>query len=86
MEFLHHLMALDGLNTSLHVFCRIDVSIFVSKDRKVSLFVNEVERGITTCLWNSPNSGSVAAGRVGTDMAWPLACWILEQKKILGIN
>jgi hypothetical protein len=80
---LEHLKDYDGANSGLRVFCRIDVGIFVDEDKRVMLFVNEIERGLTTCLWC--NSGPSAAGNVGSDMAWPLACWILDEKRRLGV-
>ena len=84
MDFLNHLAALDGPNSSLLVFCRVDLSIFVDEHNKVSWFVNEVERGSTTCLWGQ--LGPSVVGRVGSDMAWPLANWILKEKERLGIR
>jgi hypothetical protein len=83
-DFLKRLVSRDGENSSLCVFCRVDVSVFVDKDKKVSLFVNEVERGITTCLFGS--TGSSVVGHVGSDLAWPLAGWILEEQRRLGVN
>lgn len=82
-EFLKHLVALDGENSDLSTFCRIDMSIYVDEDKTVQFFVNEVERGITTCLWTQDGSGPI--GRIGTDLAWPLARWIVERKKNLQI-
>lgn len=84
MEFLDSLITLDGPNSSLCVFCRVDVSIFVDESKKVSLYVNEVERGITTSLYS--NSGPSTAGHIGSDVAWPLARWITEEKLKLGIR
>lgn len=57
------------------------MSVFVDKNKKVSLFFNEVERGITTSLWGNWVSSTI--GHVGSDMTWPLACWILKEKKRL---
>lgn len=82
-NFLGRLTALDGANSSLHVFCRVDISVFINEQKKVTLFVNEVERGSTTCLWSS--SGTSTVGQVGLDMAWPLAGWIVDEKVRLGI-
>jgi hypothetical protein len=76
-EFLRQLAEKDGPNSSLQVFCRIDISVIV-KSGTVSLFVNEVERGIRTSLWGKGND--TAVGQVGSDMAYPLACWIRAQK------
>ena len=83
-EFLEKLARRDGENSGLRVFCRVDVSVFVDEDQRVSLFVNEVERGITTCLFTG--SGPSVVGLVGTDLAWPLASWILTQKERLEVN
>lgn len=80
-DFLSRLIALEGENSSLSVFCRVDMSIFVDRDRKVSYFVNEVERGITTCLW--VGDGPSAAGHIGADISWPLAGWINAKKRRL---
>lgn len=77
-DFLAKLMLTDGENTSLRVFCRVDMSIYVDEGKKVWFFVNEVERGISTCLWVA--SGPSAAGHIGSDMAWPLARWIKSEK------
>lgn len=77
-DFLSRLVALEGEISSLSVFCRVDMSIFVGPDRRVSYFVNEVERGITTCLWVSDGPG--VAGHIGADLAWPLAVWINAKK------
>ena len=76
-QFLKHLAALDGENSSLLVFCRVDMSVYIDEEKRVSFYINEVERGITTCLW--VGSGASAAGHVGSDIAWPLACWIAEE-------
>ena len=83
MEFLAHPQELNGKNSTLGVFCRVDVGIFANKNRRVSIFVNEVERGITTCLWVIDGTGS-EAGLVGTDMAYPLAKWITEEQLRIG--
>ena len=83
LDFLGRLTALDGENSSLSVFCRVDMSVFVDDHRRVSLFVNEVERGITTCLW--AGSGPSAVGHIGSELAWALALWIIEERKRLGV-
>lgn len=84
VDFLKRLVSRDGENSSLVVFCRVDVSIFVDENKKVSFFVNEVERGITTCLFGS--TGSSMVGVVGSDLAWPFARWMSEEGKRLGLN
>ena len=84
MDFINRLAALDGLNSSLLVFCRVDLSIFVDEGNKVSWFVNEVERGATTCLWGE--QGSSLIGRIGADLAWPLTTWILAEKERRNIS
>jgi hypothetical protein len=84
VDFLKRLASRDGENSSLLVFCRVDVSVFVGKDKKVSFFVNEVERGITTCLFGA--TGSSMVGHIGSDLAWPFARWISEEEKRLGVN
>jgi len=84
VDFLNRLAVLDGANSSLRVFCRVDVSVFVDEKKKVSFYVNEVERGLTTCLWSGQGASTV--GHVGTDLAWPLACWIQGEKKRLSRN
>ena len=48
--FLKQLKIQDGPNSSLQVFCRVDVGILSKPQKKASYFVNEVERGITTSL------------------------------------
>ena len=83
-EFLKRLADRDGQNSTLQVFCRVDVSVFVDQDKKVSFFVNEVERGMTTSLFSS--AGPSAVGQVGSDISWPLASWISKEKIRLGIN
>lgn len=83
-EFLKHLIDRDGQNSSLGIFCRVDVSVFIDKDNKATFFVNEVERGMTTSLFSSNGTGMV--GQVGSDLSWPLASWITEEKKRLGIS
>jgi hypothetical protein len=40
-----------GGKSSLTVFARIDVGIYIDKEGKASYFVNEVERTGTTSLW-----------------------------------
>jgi hypothetical protein len=84
VDFLGRLIRRDGQNTTLGVFCRVDVSIFVDNDKRVAFFVNEVERGMTTCLFGLP--GPAVVGRVGSDLAWPLACWIIAEKARLHID
>lgn len=80
--FLRHLMDLDGPNSSLRVFCRVDIGIFVDRAQEASYFVNEVERGITTSLW--ANSGTDVVGRVGASMVEPLKRWIAAEKLRVG--
>jgi hypothetical protein len=77
-DFLDRLIQHEGNSSNLDVFCRVDLSVHVDSNRKVSFFVNEVERGIATCLW--VGNGASTAGHVGTDLAWPLACWIGKEK------
>jgi len=43
--FQRRLMDFDGHNTSLRVFCRVDVGVSIDPGGKASYFVNEVERG-----------------------------------------
>ena len=83
-KFVDHLAADKGKDSSLHVFCWVEASVFVDEEEKVSLVVNEVARGITTCLWAGAGFGVV--GHVGTDMALPLAHWIVAEKRKLGIQ
>lgn len=40
-----------GSRSTLSVFCRIDVGLFLDANGKASYFVNEVERTLTTSLW-----------------------------------
>src|ERR1700753_2570985 len=82
--FLKHLADKDGPNSSLQVFCRVDVGIFVKSPNVVSYFVNEVERGITTSLW--VGDGSRAAGIVGTGVVPPLKRWIAAEKIRLDVR
>lgn len=77
-DFLARLIILDGENSSLRVFCRVDMSIYVDEGGRVSFFVNEVERGAITALWTC--DGPSAVGHVGSDISWPLARWIFEEK------
>jgi hypothetical protein len=74
----------DGPNTSLRVFCRVDVGIFIDPAGKVSYFVNEVERGITTSLWVS--DGQHTVGQVGETIVRPLKRWIATEKGRVGIG
>lgn len=84
-EFLKRLISYDGNNSSLRAFCRVDVSIFVDENKTVSFFVNEVERGLTTCLFSTLGSNGI--GHIGTDFAWLLAGWIDEERERLeGMN
>lgn len=70
-------------NGGLDVFCRVDVGVYV-KSGTVSYFVNEVERGISTCLW--AKSGTAAAGPVGTTMIEPLKRWIAAENERIKSN
>lgn len=81
-KFLKHLMKQDGQNSSLRVFCRVDVSIFIKSPNVVSYFVNEVERGITTSLW--VGEGLHTAGIVGMGIVRPLKEWLAAEKIRLG--
>ena len=83
-NFFRHLKAEDGQNSSLQVFCRIDVGIFVGKPDTVSYFVNEVERGITTSLWVA--DGAHTAGLVGMGMVSPLKRWIAAEQDRVGVK
>lgn len=80
--FLKHLEKLEGKNSSLRVFCRVDVGIFIKAPNTVSYFVNDVERGITTSLWAA--DGPWAAGVVGMSIVEPLKRWIAMEKTRLG--
>ena len=79
MKFVKRPADLDGPNSNLLVFCRVDLSVYVDDRKRVSFFVNEGERGSTTCLWGQP--GPSLVGRVGSDMAWPLGNWIFEERR-----
>ena len=83
-EFLKCLADHYRQNSTLQVFCRVDVLVFIDQDKKVSFFVNEVERGMTTSLFSS--AGPSVVGQVGLDILWPLASWISKEKIQLGIN
>ena len=83
-KFLKELRAEDGKNSSLGVFCRVDVGIYTSQPDTVSYFVNEVERGITTSMWVI--DGNHTAGVVGMDMVSPLKRWIAEEKTRVGAS
>ena len=82
--FLKHLADKDGPNSSLRVFCRVDVGIFIKSPSVVSYFVNGVERGATTSLW--VGEGSHAAGIVGMGVVPPLKRWIAAEKIRLGVR
>ena len=82
--FLKHLKDQDELNSSLQVFCRVDVGILSGPPNLVSYFVNEVERGITTSLW--VGEGSHAAGIVGMGIVAPLKRWIAAEKIRLDVR
>lgn len=82
--FLRHLKDMDGPNTSLQVFCRVDVGIFIKGSGVVSYFVNEVERGITTSLWVV--DGPHTSGVVGMSIVDPLRRWILSEKVRLDVR
>ena len=79
--FLRELKKIDGQNSSLEVFCRVDVGIFVGEGDAVSYFVNEVERGITTSLWVS--DGPYTAGISGMSMVGALKRWVSAEKSRL---
>lgn len=74
-NFFKVLKTTDGPNSSLQVFCRIDIGITADA---TSYFVNEVERGITTSLW--VGDGPHAAGMVGMSMITPLKRWVVAEK------
>ena len=80
--FLKYLAKPEGQNSTLHVFCRVDVGVFIEKPNVVSYFVNEVERGITTSLWVA--DGPHTVGMVGASIVGPLKRWIAMEKARLG--
>ena len=82
--FLKHLKDQDELNSSLQVFCRVDVGILSRPPNIASYFVNEVERGITASLW--VGEGSHAAGMVGMGIVTPLKHWIAMEKIRLDVR
>jgi hypothetical protein len=82
--FIKHLEKLEGKDSGLRVFCRVDVGIFIKTPNTVSYFVNEVERGVTTSLWVTDGPHSV--GVVGMSMVGPLKHWISIQKARLGLG
>ena len=55
METYHHLVNCErkkmGGFSTLEVFCRMDVGLFLKDDGNLGYFVNEVERGLTTVIW-----------------------------------
>lgn len=75
-KFFRALKAVDGPNSCLQVFCRIDVAITADAS---SYFINEVERGITTSLW--VHDGDHAAGLVGMSIVQPLKRWVVAEKQ-----
>lgn len=84
-KFLKCLVKAEGeRNSSLQVFCRIDVGIFAKAPNTVSYFVNEVERGITTSLWVT--DGNHTAGMVGMTIVQPLKKWIAAEKVRIATN
>jgi len=74
----------DGRNSSLRVFCRVDMGIFVDPEGKASYFINEVERGIATSLF--VGDGQYTVGQVGMDVARSLKPWITSEKGRVGIR
>jgi hypothetical protein len=40
-----------GGSSTLEVFCRMDLGLFLGEDGNLGYFVNEVERTLTTGLW-----------------------------------
>ena len=72
------LKARDGPNSSLQVFCRIDVGILTRAPDTVSYFVNEVERGITTSLWVT--DGPYTAGMSGMSIVASLKRWVAAER------
>jgi len=83
-HFLKHLKARDGLNSSLQVFCWIDVDILARAPNTTSYFINEVKRGIPTSLWvtDSPYT----AGMLGMSIVAPLKRWVVAEKHRLREN
>src|SRR5580698_5652460 len=53
--------------SSIGLFCRMDIGIIINKDSKVSYAVNEVERTTTCSLWC--NDGSMHLGTFGMTLA-----------------
>ena len=55
LETHRRLMSLEaktiGAPSTLSIFCRIDVGIYIDAEGNGSYFVNEVERTLTTSLW-----------------------------------
>lgn len=55
LEMYRQLLAMEvktiGSRSTLSLFCRMDVRIFVDTSGKASYFVNEVKRTLTTTLW-----------------------------------
>jgi hypothetical protein len=53
------LLRLEGRqDSSLSLICRIDVSLIRDADGSLHYFVNEVERGLTICLFSAIGNGS----------------------------
>jgi len=74
----------DGHNTSLRVFCRADIGVFVDPGGKAWYFVHKVERGIATSLF--VGDGQHTAGQVGMDIARSLKPWIATEKSRVGVR
>ncbi|KAF8230020.1 hypothetical protein L208DRAFT_1378702 [Tricholoma matsutake] len=55
LETYRGLLAMEvktiGSRSTLSLFCRMDIGIFMDASRKASYFVNEVERTLTTAVW-----------------------------------
>ena len=83
-HFLKHLKARDGPNSSLQVFCRVDVGILARAPDTASYFINEVERGITTSLWVT--DGPYTAGMSGMSIVASLKRWVAAEKHRLREN
>ena len=66
---------------SIAIFCRLDIGLIISAERKVQYFVNEVERVQTTSLWSNKESKEKSSrariGILGEMFAGAFYSWLV---------
>lgn len=66
-----------GVQSSLDLFCRLDLGVIQTENGRLNYFVNEVERGPNVCLWTGEKLPYLM-GKVASDLGISLHRWVRD--------